>query len=177
MLRLATLVLAAIMLVPAAQAQTWEFHAFDRTEVKNYLLTTKHPGTVHSCNRGSGKMDLKFSCSSRDWRIRAFIDINDCQVDIGQPIVLNDRRIFISTDQFRNMPGTGSILSFDGRNASITAFLSDVQRFHAMILGSEGAFSIRIMFPPNVVFRTEHYLTNSSSFQSLFNKFPSQCRM
>lgn len=179
MKRLEILALLTLATAAQVQAQDWEFDVVDfgGDEGKMYQLGTKTPGTVFGCFRNSGNADITFACRSKDSRIQTIVVITECEMNIGQPVFIKDKNFLVSTDQYRKMSAKGGLTSIDGKDVIITANLSDVQRFHAMILGSDGAFPIEIELGPGVVIRTEHYFDNPFGFQEKFDKFPSQCRM
>ena len=166
------------MLATSAQAQTWKFDVtdFGGSEGKFYVLQTTVPGRVTGCIGNSGEAEISFGCRSADPRIQAVVMITGCTMNVEEPVNVRDRPVLISTNQFRNMRANGAIISF-GKDLTITANLPDVSRFHAAILGSEGAFPVEFGFANNASLRTEFDFENSFSFNAGFVKFPPQCKM
>lgn len=170
----------ALMLATTAQAQGWKFYANEKLDKKVYVVSTTKWGSVYGCHRKTGKARIQFVCESKDWKIRPRINIQACDINNADPVMLDDLASTVSLpfNNYLNMPAKGSLVSLSG-NAEIFVEPQEVSRFHALVFGNDGDLLLDIGLVPGVRFGTEHYFTDMDSvhFHHEFSKFPHQCSM
>lgn len=159
------------------QAQNWKYQVYDSEDEKQYHLFSETPGTVFGCHNNSGSSEIRFMCSDKDSKLRAFIQVNGCNLGTNGTFASMNQDIYLSFRKQHDMMAKGMTIIVDGIG-TISSELVEVSTFHDMILGSEGYFPTKMQIATSGTFSTEHHFssTHAFDFQNEFTKFPTQCK-